>query len=934
MRKLMLFGFVLLLVIGGLLGFAVYNLNDLVNQNKDQLLAQAEQVLGRKVQVGEIGLTFWNGIGARLQNFALADDPAFSSDSFVQATDLQVNVKLMPLLNQEIEVKRVILHDPVIRVIRNAQGVFNFASLSGGDTPDAAPDASETTESSSSGDIPLLVALVNITNGDIQYTDQQENTELRVSQLDLKVEDLSFDKPLSLTLAAAILSDQQNFQLDGTFGPLGKEVHVDTLAIDGRISLDPLDIAAVQKALPQVAEAIPPGLGISGPVRMSSQLSGTAGALMLSGLQLTASVFESSEPNVQVTGDIGPVGSDMDALTLNTDIAFGPVGLPQLLAFTPVAENLPPELSADGPASVNAHVAGTLKNMALTATVEATESAIQFGDQFQKPQGTRMVLSTAARMTPDSVALQQAKIQLYTLELTSSGDVTLGDTLGIDLQLDSNAVDLAGWQNILPQLDEFSPTGQMELHTHIQGDVGEEQLPDITGTFDVRQVSASIAQLPQPVTDLNTNIVFTGQGAEMTKTSVQIGQSILQLAAQVVRFMPLDATYTFTSPELRLADVQAGEGTKASSGTSAAASEASSMSSDVLKTLKSEGKARMENKQLAFTGTVSSAQGTIANVDYTDFQTALSLLNEVAKIESLSLQTLGGAVNASGQYNMGATPPKFQVTSQISDIELGEVFRTQMGNTLQYVRGKANFNLDLAGSGEDWEAMKPTLQGQGKFQVNQGALVDLNIADEVLSNITGIPGLANVVSQKVRQKYPAIFGGEDTEFADLGSQFAFSEGKILLDDVHLNAVDYSTQGEGWLDYDQQIDFHGQVILAENLSKDIQDDVKLAKYISNDKDRVTIPFALSGTLPDAKPLPDIAALTRQVQQGAMQKGIEAVKEKVLDKILPSTALSELGLGGKADQKSEEGDTDQESQASPPPAKPEDLLKEGLKGLFGR
>ena len=902
MRKLILCGCVLLLVIGGLLVFAAYNLNDLANQNKDQLLAQAEQALGRKVQIGEIGLTFWGGIGARLRNFALADDPAFSSDNFVQAADLQVNVKLMPLLNQEIEVKRVILHDPVIRVIRNAQGIFNFASLSGGDMPDAPPDASDTTALIGSGGMPLLVALVNITNGDIQYTDQQENAALRISQLDLKVEDLSFDKPLRIELAAAIVSDQQNFQLDATFGPLGKEIQVDTLAIDGSLTLDPLDITAVQKALPQVAEAIPPGLGISGPVRISSQLSGTARALILSGLQLTASVFESSEPNVKVTGNVGPVGTDMDALALNTDIAFGPASLPQLLAFAPVAENLPPELSADGSASVNVHVEGTLKNLAFTATVDATQSSIQFGDQFHKAQGKRMVLSTDARMTPESIALQQAKIQLDTLELTSSGAVTLGDTLGVDLQLDSNSVDLASWQEILPQLQDFSPTGQMELHTHVKGDVGEEQLPD-TGTFDLRQVSASFAQLPQPISDLNTDITFTGQGAELKNTSARIGKSVLQLAVRIARFMPLDATYTFTSPELWLADVQASNGAEASS--------------DVLKTLKSAGTARMENEQLAFSGTVSSAQGRLVNIDYTDFQTTLSLLNEIAKIDSASLQTLGGSVKASGQYDMGATPPQFQVTSQISDIELGEVFRAQMINALQYVRGKANFNLDLAGDGEDWEAIKPTLQGQGKFEVNQGALVDLNIADEVLSNITGIPGLTSIVSQKVRKKYPAIWGGTDTEFADLGSQLTFREGKILLDGVYLNAVDYATRGDGWLDYDQQIDFHGQIILAQNLSRDIQDNVKVAKYISNTQGRVAIPFTLSGTLPEAKP-PDIATLTRQVQRGAAQKGIEAVQKKVLDKILPSTLLG--------------GETDAAGESSPP--KPEDLLKEGLKSLFGR
>ena len=78
MRKLVLGGLILLLLVGGLVAFAVSNLNSLVEANKDRLLAQAEQVLGRPLQIGDIDISLWGGIGARLQNVALADDPAFS----------------------------------------------------------------------------------------------------------------------------------------------------------------------------------------------------------------------------------------------------------------------------------------------------------------------------------------------------------------------------------------------------------------------------------------------------------------------------------------------------------------------------------------------------------------------------------------------------------------------------------------------------------------------------------------------------------------------------------------------------------------------------------------------------------------------------------------------------------------------------------------
>lgn len=910
MRKLIVFGLIVLLLIGGLIGFAVSNLNGLVNANKDRLLAQVERALGRTVQVGEIEISLWGGVGARLQNVALADDPAFSSETFVRATDLEVKLKLMPLLRREIEVRRVIAHDPVIRVIRNAQGVFNFASLGRGDTLDAPPQTSEATPSSSAESLPLLlVALVNISNGDIHYTDQHTNTDLRVGQLDLEVGNLSFDQLFSLELAAAFMSEQQNLHVAGSFGPLGREVQAELLAVDASLRLDPLDSAVLRRALPQVAEALPPGLGLSGPIRVSSRVSGTAGALMVSDLRLTASVFESGQANLQVTGEAGPLGTDMAALSLNNDIALGPVGLPQLLKFAPLADYLPPQLNAEGPVAVTVHAEGRLNNLALTATVDATDSALQFGNQLRKPQGTPLVVSTDARLTPESVAVQGAEIQLHTLALTSSGEITLGKTLGLDLQLDSNVVDLAGWQEILPDLQAFSPAGQVELDFHVKGEVAEGGLPAITGTFDLHQASASLAQLPQPVTDLNTSITFTGQGADIQNASAQIGRSVFEFTASVARLMPLDARYSLSSPELWLADVGANNGGQAAS--------------DVLNTLRSEGRLRLENERLALSSTLSSAQGRLANVDYTDLQTELSLLNQVAKLERLSLHTLGGSVAASGHYDTGAVPPQFQLVSHISNIGLAELFKAHLPKALDSARGKANFSLALTGSGQDWPALKPSLHGQGDLEITHGALTDVNIADEVLRKITGIPGLTNLISSRVRQKYPALFTHQGTEFSRLGGQFRLSQGKILLDDVHLAAANYTTQGQGWLDYDQNIDFQGQLILAKDLSKDIQDGVRLASLLSNDQGQIALPFALSGSLPGVKPVPDVAAVARRVQRGVVAKGVE-VLQKNLNKILPSPRS--------------DGAQDGQEDSTASPITPQDVLREGLRqgleGLFGR
>src|SRR5262249_52321728 len=122
---------VLLLAFTALAIVAVVNLNTLIKQNEDYLIARAEGALGRKVQVGDVGVTLWGGIGASLKQFTIADDPAFSDEPFVRAADLQVNLKLLPLLRKQFQISRIILHRPVINIVRNQDGQFNFSSIGG-----------------------------------------------------------------------------------------------------------------------------------------------------------------------------------------------------------------------------------------------------------------------------------------------------------------------------------------------------------------------------------------------------------------------------------------------------------------------------------------------------------------------------------------------------------------------------------------------------------------------------------------------------------------------------------------------------------------------------------------------------------------------------------------------------------------------------------
>jgi hypothetical protein len=58
MRKWIIIGGVLF-ALCAIVVLALLNLNSLINRNKDYFLSQAEQALGRKVSVGDVGVTLW-----------------------------------------------------------------------------------------------------------------------------------------------------------------------------------------------------------------------------------------------------------------------------------------------------------------------------------------------------------------------------------------------------------------------------------------------------------------------------------------------------------------------------------------------------------------------------------------------------------------------------------------------------------------------------------------------------------------------------------------------------------------------------------------------------------------------------------------------------------------------------------------------------------
>jgi len=819
MRKWLIASSILLVLI--VVAFiALLNVNALIARNKGYLIEQAEGALGRKISVDQVQATIFSGIGARLTNFAMADDPTYASGDFVRAKDLQIIVKFWPLLRKSVQVKQVILHDPVIQIVRNRDGNFNFSTI--GKKAKAKKDEHEKEERAPREEqSALLISLVDISNGNIRYLDKKNGTDMQAKQIDLKIEDFDFAKPFSVKLKAAIYADKQNFTLKSTIGPIGQRVDVANIPVDGEIDIDPLNMTQLRATLPIMKSAMPRELDVSGVYRVK-------------------------------------------------DLKFK----------------------------------GTLNNLALDGQLEGTNGALRYGNAFQKPAGDPLALNLDLRLTGNKITIRNGHLKLHSLDLAAAGDIQTGNNTVLNLSLDSKPASLEGWDRIVPALADYQLSGTMDVKASIRGSIGKGAAPQIQGTLGLKKVSAKPPSFPKPIEDLDTTVKFSGQRADINDMTLSLGKSRIRLAAAIEKFAPLTLSYKMSTPELWPADY------------STALTE--ERKADVIRNLQSAGQFNMSANGMSYEGKLSSSEGTLYNVPYKALDAALSLADKVANIKSLRVNALSGALQIDGQYSFKEAVPQFSMASKVQNIDVKELYTLLDAKAERDIRGRMNADMKLAGSGKSWEAIKPTLHGQGNAEVVQGALLNFNIADNVLTGITGVPGLTNAINPSLRAKYPETFTAKDTEFKELKANFDLADSRMNVKNLRMAAADFVVEGNGWADFDRKLDFRATLSFSQRLSADLSQSAREIKYLLNNQGQLEVPFALTGRMPNVKPKPDTRYLGQLVQRGFLRKGSEELQNRFLGGGKDSAAQTEEPTDSKKKKKSST----------------EDMIRRGLEGFFKR
>jgi AsmA protein len=220
-----------------------------IKKYKPTIEEKVTQATGRSFSIGDdMDLSIFPWVGVRLTDIRFGNPEGYAQKEMVAVKDFEVRLKVMPLLSRQIEVKTFVLDSPMINLTRQKNGTANWEGIGpAGQAPSKEKKQQEKKpagEKRSEG-LPiasLKVGTFSIVNGQLNYLDAGTGVEKKISDFNLKVNDISLDRPVSISFDAKV--DGQPIALNGNAGPIGKEPGKGT--IDLELAFQALNVLAVK----------------------------------------------------------------------------------------------------------------------------------------------------------------------------------------------------------------------------------------------------------------------------------------------------------------------------------------------------------------------------------------------------------------------------------------------------------------------------------------------------------------------------------------------------------------------------------------------------------------------------------------------------------------------------------------------------------------
>ena len=275
----------------------------------------------------------------------------------------------------------------------------------------------------------------------------------------------------------------------------------------------------------------------------------------------------------------------------------------------------------------------------------------------------------------------------------------------------------------------------------------------------------------------------------------------------------------------------------------------------------------------------------ISKLTLTNLQLATSAHNGLVNMSKINADMYNGTLRNSVVIDVRKSPTKFTIKKNVKGIQIGELLKDLAD--VDRLTGTFNTRTDMTAKGESVYDIVNSLNGNANVTMPDGTVKGIDIAQTICQGFNNIAALGVDADQVDRS----------TPFADLSSNFRFTNGVISNNDLITKLDAITLRGKGTVNLPaQDLDYRLGLTIEENL-------FKKTCAVNNNLEGVEWPVNCKGsfdTAPAKLCRPDTSVLKELLKQKAKKQ----LEGKLLEK-----------LGGDSEGSKTEG------------------AKKLLKGLFG-
>jgi AsmA protein len=211
MKKIFRYGLLciagLIVVLAGLAAYIAATFDP--NKYKPQIVQLVKDKTQRTLQLGDIKLSFFPGLGVKLGALSLSEHK--SDKEFVAVENTRVSLKLLPLLSEQVVVDEVEIQGVRLNLIRYKDGSTNMDDLAG--VPQKGGTEGAQAKSGKPEQFRFDIAHVSIENTTLNYSDEKTGAKYALHGLNLKTGRIADGVPSDIELSLNVQGNQPKFDL-------------------------------------------------------------------------------------------------------------------------------------------------------------------------------------------------------------------------------------------------------------------------------------------------------------------------------------------------------------------------------------------------------------------------------------------------------------------------------------------------------------------------------------------------------------------------------------------------------------------------------------------------------------------------------------------------------------------------------------------------